>query len=110
MIVTPILAGGSRSRSHSQGQVSFLSDKIVKQVEQVPVVGFWNQINGSGYGSPEVQQRQPHDLLVFSFQLIKFAFVGSKGEIVGSLNEHVVELPQAIPIHIQQSYLLFDQF
>src|SRR4051794_407013 len=106
MIVTPILAGGSRSRSHSQGQVSFLSDKIVKQVEQVPVVGFWNQINGSGYRSPEVQKRQPHGLLVLSFQLIKFAFVISKGKIVGSLNEHVVELPQTIPISIQQFHFL----
>src|SRR3954454_10043893 len=110
MIVTPILARGSRSRLHSVTQLGFLSDKIVKQVEQVPVVGFWNQINGSGYRSPEVQQRQPHGLLVLSFQLIKFAFVISKGKIVGSLDEHVVELPQAIPIHIQQSYFLFDQF
>src|SRR3954447_13007259 len=104
MIVTPILAGGSRSRSHSQGQVSFLSDKIVKQVEQVPVVGFWNQINGSGYRSPEVQQRQPHGLLVLAFRLIKFAFVSTKGDIVGSLDEHVMELPQAIQISIQQPY------
>src|SRR3954465_15370139 len=101
MIVTPILARGSRSRLHSQGQIGFLSDKIVKQVEQVPVVGFWNQINGSGYRSPEVQQCQPHGLLVLSFQVVKFAFVSSKGKIVGSLDEHVMELPQAIPVSIK---------
>src|SRR5215213_1236748 len=110
MIVTPILAGGSRSRSHSQGQVSFLSDKIVKQVEQVPVVGFWNQINGSGYRSPEVQQRQPHGFLILSLQLIKLTFVNTKGEIVGSLDEYVMELPQAITVSIKQSYFLLDQF
>src|SRR3954466_7167075 len=100
MIVTPILARGSRSCLYSQGQLGFLSDKIVKQVEQVPVVGFWNQINGSGYRPPEVQQGQPHGLLVLAFRLIKFAFISTKGKIVGSLDEHVVEMPQAIPISL----------
>src|SRR4051794_13411281 len=110
MIVTPILARGSRSRLHSQGQLGFLSDKIVKQVEQVPVVGFWNKINGSGYRPPEVQQRQPYGLLVLSFQVVEFAFVSSKGKIVGRLDEYVMELPQAIPVSIKQSYFLLDQF
>src|SRR4051812_30773368 len=110
MIVTPILARGSRSRLHSQGQLGFLSDKVIKQVEQVPVVGFWNQVNGSGYRSPEVQQCQPHGLLVLYFQVVKFAFVNAKGEIVGSLDEYVVKLPQTIPVFIEQSYFLLDQF
>src|SRR3954468_22468924 len=57
MIVTPIVSRETRSRLHSQGQVGFLPDQIVEQVEQVPVVNFWNQINGSGYRSPELQQR-----------------------------------------------------
>src|SRR3954452_7937672 len=101
MIVTPILARGSRYRLHSQGQLGFLSDKIVKQVEQVPVVGFWNQINGSGYRSPGVQKRQPYGFLVLAFQLIKFAFISSKGEIVRSPGIHIIELPQAILVSIK---------
>src|SRR5215212_8830752 len=42
MIVTPIVSRETRSRLHSQGQVGFLPDQIIEQVEQVPVVNFRN--------------------------------------------------------------------